>query len=142
LSEAQVEKRKRFHDLYSTLLTPVALIVTVSAVFYVNLAALFGKPERLAFYQLIIGLSVLLLMISAFLYSVARMDSEQYRRRFSQWAFGLMMFAAFLVSVGLVPQTVSGQIPSEDRTLLVFGAPLVYLVAGFIVTVWFCHSKL
>lgn len=142
MSEVQAEKAKRFYDVYGTLLTPVGLIVTLSAVFYVNLAALFGKPERLAFYQLVIGLSVLVLVISTFLYGVARMDSEHYRRRFSQWAFGLMMFAVFLASVGLVPQSITELIPGQDRTLLVFGAPLVYLIAGSVVTAWFCQSKL
>jgi hypothetical protein len=142
LSGSDSDRAKRFQDLYRTLLTPVALIVTLSGVFYVNLAALFGKPERLGFFQQVIGASIILLVASGFLYGVAQMDSERYRRGFSRWAFGLMMFAAFVSSVALVPQLFSGLIPGEDTLVLIWATPLAYLVFGFVVTTWFCLSKL
>jgi uncharacterized membrane protein YjjP (DUF1212 family) len=136
------DRAKRFQDLYRTLLTPVALIVTLSGVFYVNLAALFGKPERLEFFQYVIGASIILLIASGFLDGVAQMYSKHYRRGFSRWAFGLMMFAAFVSSMALVPQLFSGWIPGEDRLVLTWAASIAYLVVGFIFTSGFCLSKL
>lgn len=142
MSKSDHERAERFQDVYSTLLTPVALIITLSGVFLVNMAAFYHKESLLVMFQWFIGPSAVALALSSFLYAVARMDLERYRRKLNQCAFGLMMFSAFFSSALLVPQLASGLVPGEDRVWIAAMFVLGYLVLGLAGIVWFCKSKL
>jgi len=142
MSNSDTERAQRFQDIYSTLLTPIALIMTISAVFMVNMGAFYHKESFLVSFQLLLGISVVALIVSSFLYAVARMDLARYRRKLNQWAFGSMMFSAFLSSSLLVPELLSGFVPGEDRGLIAAIFVLGYFVSGLAGIVWFCISKL
>jgi drug/metabolite transporter (DMT)-like permease len=107
------------------------------------MAIFYSKESFLVAYQLLIGFSIIALLASGFLYGVAQTDLEKYRRRLSRWAFGCMMFAAFLSSLVLVPTLFSAMmIPGVSRDLPVMIAALTYLGIGLGITIWFCSSKL
>ena len=142
LSEIEREQSRRFLEMYRTLLTPIALIVTVSGAFYTNLGSQTGKESPLVVYQLLIGLSVLLLIASAFLFGSAHMDPQRFHRRSNQSAFAFMMFAAFLSSSILVAPLASQGITGKDRALIVMIPFLGYLFIGVVWIAWFCRSRL
>lgn len=140
--ESDSERAKRFKDLYRTLLTPVGLIVTVSAVFYVNIATVVKSFPFLEVYQMFIGFSVIALIVSSFLYAVAHTERERYRRRFSQGAFICMMSAAVWSSLFLVVPWAITSIPPEYKVAAVVYFTTAYLTVGLIFTVLFCMSRL
>ena len=140
--ESDSERTRRFQDLYRTLLTPVGLIVTVSAVLYINIAGMLKSVPFLEFYQIFIGFAVLALIVSIFLYAVAHTDRERYRRRLSQGAFFCMMAAAIWSSLFLVAPWAITSIPNEYRLLAMQSFASAYLAIGLTFTVWFCWSKL
>ncbi len=142
LSSADSQRANRFRELYRTLLTPVGLIVTVSGVFYANLASFFGKESPLVAYQLLIGSAVVLLIASSFFYGYAQLDAQRYQRKLSQLAFGCMMIAAFVSSTVLVAPLFSMLIPAEDRTPPSIIVGLLYILVGLWQTNRFCKSKL
>jgi small-conductance mechanosensitive channel len=142
MSKSDHERAERFQDVYSTLLTPIALIITISAVFLVNMASFYHKESFLVSFQWLLGPSAVALVVSSFLYALARMDPEKYHRKLNQWAFGFMMFSAFLSSVLLVPELVSWLVPGGDRALIAGLFALGYVLAGLVAIIWFCRSKL
>ncbi len=142
MSSGDPQRAERFRELYRTLLTPVGLIVTVSGVFYANLASFFGKESALVAYQLLIGSAVALLIASSFFYGYAHMDVQRYQRKRSQLAFGCMMVAAFVSSTALVAPLFSMFIPAEDRTLPSISVGLLYILVGLWQTNRFCKSRL
>jgi len=142
MSKSDHERAERFQGIYSTLLTPIALIMTISAVFLVNMASFYHKESFLVSFQWLLGPCVVALVFSSFLYAVARMDLEKYHRNLSRGAFGSMMFSAFLSSLLLVPELLSGLMPGEDRAWIAGLFVLGYLTLGLAGIVWFCISKL
>ena len=137
MSEGDLVARKRLESLYRTLLTPVALIVTVSGVSYVNAAIIFGIHGILEFYVVTMGMAVIFLTMSALAYSAGHLDVKKYRRDTYRAAFGLLVVSPFLSSSLLVAQSVTIILGGASNSSVTFIAFSAYLTIGIISATWF-----
>jgi hypothetical protein len=142
VSESQSTIRERFECLYRTLLTPVALIVTVSGAWYLNLAGLGMIGFTSEGYPVSIGGAVILLIASMFLYGFAYTDLKKYRENTSHLAFFFLIFSALMSSGGLIGNLVLLFLPPGMKTSLYWIAFLGYPVVGATLALWLCLSRL
>ena len=137
MSEDDSIARERFESLYRTLLTPVALIVTISGVSYVNAATTFGIHGILMYDVFVMGIAVIFLIFSALIYSAAHLDVKKYRRTAYEAAFFLLIFTPFLSSSLLVAQSVTIILGGASNSSVTFIAFSAYLTIGIISATWF-----
>jgi hypothetical protein len=136
VSEGDLVARKRLESLYRTLLTPVALVVTVSSVSYVNAATVFGIPEILGIYVVTTGAAVMFLFMSVLVYSAGHLDVKKCPKETYRAAFGLLVLSPCLSSSLLVAQFVSMVFVGDSSLTVVEIAFTTCLIVGIVSATW------